>query len=66
MSNKNSNYPTNAQPKATPAEIGELVGIMDGLRRLPAVSKREPEKVEERLNYYFQYCTDKGIRVSLG
>lgn len=62
MSNKNSNYPTTAQPKATPEEIGELVGIMDGLRKLPPVSKREPEKVEERLNYYFRYCTDKGIK----
>ncbi|MCX4361424.1 MAG: terminase small subunit [Mucispirillum schaedleri] len=65
MSNKNSNYPTNAQPNATPAEIGELVGVMDGLRKLPPVPKREPEKVEERLNYYFQYCTDKGIKPSV-
>lgn len=45
MSNKNSNYPTNAKPNASPAEIGELVGIMDTMRKLPAVSKREPEKV---------------------
>lgn len=65
MSNKNSNYPTNAKPNATPAEIGEAVGIMDAMRKLPAVSKREPEKVEERLNYYFQYCTDKGIKPSV-
>lgn len=65
MSNKNSNYPTTAQPKATPEEIGELVGVMDDLRRLPAVSKREPDGVEERLNYYFQYCTENGIKPSV-
>lgn len=65
MSNKNSNYPTNAQPNATPAEIGQLVGIMDNMRKLPPVSKREPEKVEERLNYYFQYCTDNGVKPSV-
>lgn len=65
MSNKNSNYPTNAQPSATPAEIGQLVGIMDNMRKLPPVSKREPEKVEERLNYYFQYCTDNGVKPSV-
>lgn len=65
MSNKNSNYPTNAQPNATPTEIGQLVGIMDNMRKLPPVSKREPEKVEERLNYYFQYCTDNGVKPSV-
>lgn len=65
MSNKNSNYPTNAQPNVTPAEIGQLVGIMDNMRKLPPVSKREPEKVEERLNYYFQYCTDNGVKPSV-
>lgn len=65
MSNKNSNYPTNAQPNATPAEIGQLVGIMDDLRKLPPVKKREPEGVEERLNFYFQYCTENGIKPSV-
>lgn len=65
MSNKNSNYPTNAKPNASPAEIGELVGIMDTMRKLPAVSKREPEKVEERLNYYFSYCTENGVKPSV-
>lgn len=65
MSNKNSNYPTNAKPDADPAEIGELVGIMDGLRRLPPVSKGEPEAVRERLNYYFQYCADYGVKPSV-
>lgn len=65
MSNKNSNYPTTAQPKATPAEIGQMVGIMDNMRKLSAVSKREPEKVQERLDYYFQYCTDNGVKPSV-
>lgn len=65
MSNKNSNYPTNAKPNATPEEIGQLVGIMDRMRKLPAVSKREPEKVKERLDYYFQYCSDNGIKPSV-
>ena len=65
MSNKNSNYPTTAQPQATPQEIGELVGIMDGLRKLPPVKKREPEGVGERLNFYFQYCTDNGVKPSV-
>jgi len=35
------------------------------MRKLPPVSKREPEKVEERLNYYFQYCTDNGVKPSV-
>lgn len=65
MSNKNSNYPTNAKPNATPAEIGKLVGMMDSLRKLPPVRKREPEAVEQRLNYFFQYCTDEGIKPSV-
>lgn len=64
MSNKNSNYPTNAKPNATPAEIGQLVGIMDSMRKLPAVSKRDPEKVAERLDFYFQYCTEHGVKPS--
>lgn len=65
MSNKNSNYPTTAQPQATPQEIGELVGIMDGLRKLPPVKKREPEGVEARLNFYFRHCTDNGVKPSV-
>lgn len=65
MSNKVSNYPNAAKPQATPDEIGELVGVMDGLRKLPPVSKREPDQVEERLNYYFKYCTDNGIKCSV-
>lgn len=65
MSNKNSNYPTNAKPNATPAEIGELVGIMDELRRLPPVNKNDPEQVRERLDYYFKYCTESGIKCSV-
>lgn len=41
MSNKVSNFPNAAKPKATPQEIGELVGVMDELRKLPPVSKRK-------------------------
>lgn len=65
MSNKVSNFPNAAKPKATPAEIGELVGVMDELRRLPPVNKNEPEEVKERLDYYFKYCTDNGIKCSV-
>lgn len=65
MSNKNSNYPTNAKPNATPAEIGELVGIMDNMRKLPPVTKKEPEIVKERLDYFFRYCADHGVKPSV-
>lgn len=63
--NKNSNWPTNAKPQATPAEIGSLVGIMDDLRKLPPVSKRDSEAVRERLDYYFRHCEEQGIRPSV-
>lgn len=65
MSNKVSNFPNAAKPKATPQEIGELVGVMDELRKLPPVSKNEPEKVRERLDRYFQFCADNGIKCSV-
>ena len=65
MSNKVSNFPNAAKPKATPEEIGQLVGVMDELRRLPPVSKNDPEQVRERLDYYFQYCTENGIKCSV-
>lgn len=65
MSNKVSNFPNAAKPKATPQEIGQLVGVLDELRRLPPVSKNEPEKVKERLDHYFQFCSDNGIKCSV-
>lgn len=65
MSNKVSNFPNAAKPKATPQEIGQLVGVLDELRRLPPVSKNEPEKVRERLDFYFQYCEQNGVRCSV-
>lgn len=65
MSNKKSNFPTTVQPQVTQEEIGEFVGMMDELRKLPPVHKNEPEKVRERLNYYFQYCTENGIKPSV-
>ncbi len=65
MSNKVSNFPNAAKPKATPQEVGQLVGIMDELRQLPPVSKGEPDLVEERLNLYFKFCTDHGIKCSV-
>lgn len=65
MSNKVSNFPNAAKPKATPAEIGQLVGVLDELRRLPPVNKNEPEKVKERLDYYFKYCEQNGVRCSV-
>lgn len=65
MSNKNSNFPNAAKPKATSSEIGELVGVMNELRRLPPVSKNDPEQVKERLDYYFQYCTENGVKCSV-
>ena len=65
MSNQNSNWPNAAKPKATPAEIGELVATLDELRKLPPVSKSDPDGVRERLNYYFNYCSDYGIKPSV-
>ena len=65
MSNKNSNWPNAAQPDATPAEIGELVQTLDELRKLPPVSKNSPEQVKERLDYYFRYCGEYGVRCSV-
>lgn len=65
MSNKVSNFPNVAKPKATPQEIGQLVGVLDELRRLPPVSKNEPEKVRERLDFYFQHCEQNGVRCSV-
>lgn len=65
MSNKVSNFPNAAKPKATPEEIGQLVGVLDELRRLPPVNKNEPEKVKERLDYYFKYCEQNGVRCSV-
>lgn len=65
MSNRKSNYPTTAQPQATQEEIGQLVGAMDALRKLPPVKKQEPEKVKERLDYYFKYCAENGVKPSV-
>lgn len=65
MSNKVSNFPNAAKPQATPQEIGELVGIMDELRKLPPVNKNEPEQVKERLDFYFRYCAENGIKCSV-
>lgn len=65
MSNKVSNYPNAAKPQATPEEIGQLVEVMDGLRKLPPVHKNNPAEVRERLDHYFQYCADYGQKPSV-
>lgn len=65
MSNTKSNFPNAAQPKATPAEIGGLVSITDELRRLPPIEKNNPEGVRERLDYYFRYCAENGVKCSV-
>lgn len=65
MSNKVSNYPNAAKPDATPEEIGALVEALDGLRKLPPVNKNDPEGVKTRLDYYFQYCAEYGVRCSV-
>lgn len=65
LSNKVSNWPNAVPPNASPEEIGELVATLDELRKLPPVSKSDPEGVRERLNYYFNYCGDYGVKPSV-
>ncbi len=65
MSNKNSNYPTNQKINCTPAEMGNKVLSLDELRKLPPVRKQDPDKVRERLDFYFKYCEENGLKPSV-
>lgn len=65
MSNKVSNYPNAAPPNATPEEIGELVATLDELRKLPPVSRNDPEGVKQRIDFYFSYCAEYGVKPSV-
>ncbi len=65
MSNKNSNYPTNQKIDCTPTEMGDKVSLFNELRKLPPVRKQEPDGVRERLNYYFKYCEERGLKPSV-
>lgn len=65
MSNKNSNFPTNQKINCAPAEMGCKVASLDELRRLPPVKKQEPDKVRERLDFYFKYCEENGLKPSV-
>lgn len=65
MSNKNSNFPNNQKIDCTPTEMGEKIFSFDELRKLPPVRKQEPDKVRERLDFYFKYCEKYGLKPSV-
>ena len=46
------------------SEISETVNTLDVLRQLPPCDKRRPREVKERIDYYFTYCSQNGVKPS--
>lgn len=62
MANKESNFPTNQQPKLAPMEMGEMVAAMDELRNLNEIDHRSPGALAERIQYFFDWCVTNDMR----
>ena len=60
--NPNSNFPNAQQPTLKPEEMGTMVTVMEELRELPKINTNDPEAIEERVTYFFEWCTEKQLR----
>ena len=48
--------------KASPAEIREKSRKLLHIYNLPKINLDSDEEVEERINYYFEYCMQEGLK----
>ena len=62
MAKRPNNFPTGAMNNVEPSEIGKIVSIMDSLRKMKPVSKRNPEEIQERITEYLKVCSENEIR----
>lgn len=60
--NPKSNFPNAQQPTVEPEEMGMMVSAMEELRELPKINTNDPEAIEERVTYFFEWCTEKQLR----
>ncbi len=62
MANKTSNFPTNQQPNVSREEMGRMTAAFDHLRNLPAIDFKSTDQLRDRIQYYFNWCIDNGVR----
>lgn len=62
MANKNSNWPTNAQPDITPDEMAAQVRAMEKIRELPKIDYSDPQEIENRIKFFFEFCAENNLR----
>lgn len=60
--NPKSNFPNAQQPAVKPEEMSRMVAAMEELRKLPKVNTNDPEAIEERVTYFFEWCIEKQLR----
>ena len=60
--NPNSNFPNAQQPALKPEEMGGMVAAMEELRELSKINTNDPDELESRVRYFFEWCTEKQLR----
>ena len=60
--NPKSNFPNAQQPALKPEEMGGMVATMEELRELPKINTNDPDELESRVRYFFEWCTEKQLR----
>lgn len=60
--NPKSNFPNAQQPALKPEEMGGMVAAMEELRELPKINTNDPDELESRVRYFFEWCTEKQLR----
>jgi hypothetical protein len=62
VANKNSNWPTAQQPDIKPEKLAEQVRVMEKIRELPKINFSDPVEIEERIKFFFNFCTENDLR----
>lgn len=65
MSNKNSNWPTNAENNIPAEEMGAMCDKVAALRKLPEIDLHDPDAIGKRIDEFFDYCIQQGLRPSV-
>lgn len=65
MAEKNNNWPSAQKPKVSPDEMTDYIKKLDGLRKLESIDRMNPIALEERINYFFQYCAENSLKPSV-
>jgi hypothetical protein len=59
---KAANLPAAQQPDITPEQMCEMVGSIEKLRELPKCNWNDPDELEARVKYFFEFCIERQLR----